>query len=221
MGDPTVRGEIQKLLKRLAGKPEEYILKLNLLKSLKRAQYSTKPIGHFGLAKENYTHFTSPIRRYADLIVHRTLIRSTKQQRKLPPRTRQDPAYDVATLEEMSHHCSTTERIADEAEKEAVRLKLIEYFERQLKEQHLDSFDALVTEVRNFGLFIELPDFMLSGLVHVSTIGDDFYQFDPVRQNLRGKRSGRTFKAGSRVRVKVARVDRFKKQVDFQLTDED
>lgn len=220
MGDPTLRGEIQKLLKRLANKPEEYILKLALLRSLKRAQYSTNPVGHYGLAKENYTHFTSPIRRYADLIVHRILIRATKHSRKSLSAKKTNTAYDVASLENISHHCSTTERIAAEAEKEAVRLKLIEYFEHQLKKHQLDSFEALVTEVRNFGLFIELPDFMLSGLVHVSTLKDDFYHFDPVRQKLCGKRTGRLFQAGAKVQVEVARVDRFKKQVDFKLVED-
>lgn len=218
MGDPTVRGEIQKLLKRLHGKPEEYILKLNLLKSLKRAEYSTKPIGHFGLAKADYTHFTSPIRRYADLIVHRTLMRALQTRRGagVPP-SKSAMAYDVATLDTIAGHCSGTERIADEAEKEAVRLKLIEYFERQLKEQRRDTFDALITEVRNFGLFVELPEFMLSGLVHVSTLDDDFYQFDPIRQRLTGNRTQRVLSPGHRVKVAVARVDRFKKQVDFRL----
>ncbi len=220
MGDPTVRGEIQKLLKRIAGKPEEYILKLNLLRSLKRAQYSTRSIGHYGLAKENYTHFTSPIRRYADLIVHRSLPRtshlSTKSQTK---KIRPEMAYDIATLETIVQHCSITERTADEAEREAIRLKLIEYFELQLKKHRLDSFDALVTDVRNFGLWIELPEFMLSGLIHVSTLNDDFYSFDPVRQKLTGKRTRRVFQAGDKLHVAVARIDRLKKQVDFQLSE--
>ncbi len=218
MGDPSVRGEIQKLLKRLAGKPEEYILKLNLLRSLKRAQYSTTPVGHFGLSKENYTHFTSPIRRYADLIIHRSLIRATKHSRKPLPHAR-DAAYDSATLDTICNHCSITERVADEAEKEAVKLKLIEYFENQLRKHKLETFDALVTEVRNFGLFIELPDYMLSGLIHISTLGDDFYHFDAARQKFTGKKTKRVIQPGQRLKVKVSRVDRFKKQVDFALAD--
>jgi len=220
MGDPTHRGEIQKLLKRISGRPEEYILKLNLLRSLKRAHYSTNPLGHFGLAKENYTHFTSPIRRYADLIVHRTLARVTRSRHPLPrASTRSEAAYSIDTLESIAGHCSITERVADEAEKEAIKLKLIEYFERQLKERRLDTFEALITDVRNFGCFVELPEFMLSGLVHVSTLADDFYHFDPVRQRLTGKRTRRVIQAGTRIRVEVARVDRFKKQVDFRLVE--
>jgi ribonuclease R len=220
IGDPTVRGEIQRFLKKLAGKPEEYILKLHLLRSLKRAQYSIHPVGHFGLAKENYTHFTSPIRRYADLIIHRSLIRATRKMRKLAPDYgKSEPAYDVATLEAIAGHCSSTERVADEAEKEAVKLKLMEYFERQLKERQLNEFEALITEVRNFGVFVELPQFMLSGLVHVSTLDDDFYQFDPVRQKLIGKRTRRTLQAGEKVKVQVERVDRYKKQIDFRFAE--
>ena len=110
--------------------------------------------------------------------------------------------------------------LADEAEKEAVKLKLIEFFERQLREHKLDNFDALVTEVRNFGVFVELPQFMLSGLIHVSTLNDDFYQFEPTRQKLVGKRTRRAIQAGDKVKVEVDRVDRFKKQVDFRLSDE-
>jgi ribonuclease R len=221
MGDPTQRKEIQKLLKRLSGKPEEYLLKLHLLKSLKRAQYSTIPMGHYGLAKENYTHFTSPIRRYADLIIHRTLMRALKKRKRAAPmKLNESGSYDVATLESICGHCSITERVADEAEKESVRLKLIEFFERKMKQHELDSYEAMITEVRNFGMFVELPEFMLSGMVHVSTIGDDFYHFDPSKQRLVGKRTKRMFKPGDKVRVEVARVDRFKKQIDFKITEE-
>ena len=232
MGDPALRREIQGLLRRLAGKPEEYILKLNLLRSLKRAQYATRPAGHYGLAKADYTHFTSPIRRYADLMVHRALPRTdsrsslasapqSSSHKKVPPSRipRLAPRIPSSSvLESIAHHCSTTERIADEAEKEAVKLKLLEFFERKIREHKLETFDALITEVRNFGLFIELPNFMLSGMIHVSTLEDDFYQFDPTQQTLTGKKTRRLLRAGGHVRVEVSRVDRFKKQVDFCLT---
>jgi ribonuclease R len=219
MGDPTLRSEIQKLLKRLAGKPEEYLLKLNLLKSLKRAQYSATPVGHYGLAKENYTHFTSPIRRYADLVVHRTLNRLLDRPSNRGGRhSAKIPGYDVATLESIAGHCSITERIADEAEKEAVRLKLIEFFERSMKDQQLDQFEALITEVRNFGMIVELPEFMLSGMVRVSTMEDDFYEFDPSRHRLVGRKTKKLFQAGDKVHVAVSKVDRFKKQIDFMLS---
>jgi ribonuclease R len=208
VGDPNARGEVQKLLKRVAGTPEEYLLKLNLLRSLKRARYDTQPLGHYGLAKSDYTHFTSPIRRYADLVVHRALRRALGAKGAFA---------GAALLGEVADHCSATERVADEAEKEAVRMKIIEFFERQLSDHRLESFAAVITDVRNFGLFVELPEFMVSGLVHVSTMEDDFYQFDPARQRMTGRRTRRALHAGQPVKVTVARVDRFKKQVDFRL----
>ncbi len=218
MGDPTVRGEIQKLLRSVRGKTEEFLLKVNFLRSLKRACYSTEALGHYGLAMENYTHFTSPIRRYADLVVHRILRRTLhNRHHAVSPRGRADGAYDQTTLNDIAAHCSGTERVSDEAEKEATRLKLLEYFEVQMKQQHLDAFDAVVNDVRNFGMFVELPQFLVSGLVHISTIEDDFYVFDAARQSLTGQRRRRVFRPGDRLRVTVARVDRFKKQVDFRL----
>ncbi|MDD2707745.1 MAG: ribonuclease R [Verrucomicrobiae bacterium] len=225
MGDPSIRHEIQKLLRKLDASPEHYILKLHLLRSLKRAGYATTPVGHYGLAKANYTHFTSPIRRYADLVVHRSLPRP--KACRLPPwdstthpfasPTHPPVACDLSTLGKIADHCSTTERVADEASKEAAKLKLLQFFERQIAEKNLESFDAIVVEVRNFGFFVELPDFLMSGLVHVSSLNDDFYRFDPARQQLTGKKSRRSIRAGARLRVEVARVDRLKKQIDFRL----
>lgn len=219
MGDPTLRTEIRQFLRDLSGKPEEYILKLSLLRSLKRAHYSTHPIGHFGLAKENYTHFTSPIRRYADLVVHRSLLRATRNRRIEPFSSSIVATYDIATLDTIAQHCSATERLADEAEKEAVRLKLIEYFEHRLKTGESEALDALVTEVRAYGLLVELPEFMLPGMIHLSMLDDDFYEFDPVSQKFIGKRHRRVLQPGSRIRVEVARVNRQKRQVDFRLSE--
>ena len=210
LGNPNARGEIQKLLKRVAGAPEESLLKMSLLRSLKRARYAAQPLGHYGLAKTDYGHFTSPIRRYADLTLHRALRRALGEKGAFA---------GAALLDEIAEHCSATERVADEAEKEAIRLKLFEFFERQLSARHLERFDAVITEVRNFGLFVELPEFMLSGLIRVSALEDDFYQFDPVRRRLTGRRRRRVLHAGQPVKVAVARVDRLKKQVDFRLAD--
>ncbi|MCC7517634.1 MAG: ribonuclease R [Verrucomicrobiae bacterium] len=210
LGDPNVRGEIQKLLKRIAGAPEESLIKMNLLRSLKRARYDVRPLGHYGLAKSDYAHFTSPIRRYADLVVHRALRRALGAK---------GTGSGSGALGEIAEHCSAAERVADEAEKEVVRMKIIEFFERQLSERRFETFAAVITDVRNFGLFVELPEFMVSGLIRVSAMENDFYRFDAARQRMTGRRTRRVLHAGQPVRVTVVRVDRFKKQVDFRLAD--
>ncbi len=207
-GDLTLKSEIQKLLSHVRGHPQEYVLKMSLLRSLKRALYTTDPLGHYGLAKVNYTHFTSPIRRYPDLVVHRILDALIR---------RRPTGYAVEQIARIAQHCCITERTADEAESESKKLKTLEYFNDLMQGRRQDTFEALVTDVRNYGLFVELPATMIYGLVHVSTISDDFYAYDEVRRHLTGKRTRRTFKVGDRVKVGVARVDLFKRQVDFQL----
>jgi len=205
VGDLSVRKELTRFLKMLRGQPEEYALKTALLKSLKRASYSPEPAGHYGLAKSDYTHFTSPIRRYADLVVHRVLsdiCGYAKPKGRMP-------------FGEIARHISTTERNAAEAEREAVRLKKFEFFRQQLAKRTGQTFKAIVLEVRNFGMFIELPDVMAGGLIHVSALGDDFYTFDQARQRFIGRKKKKTYQAGDKLEVVVARVDPFKQQLDF------
>ncbi|MBA3543351.1 MAG: ribonuclease R, partial [Chthoniobacterales bacterium] len=161
VGDVTQRKELQRLLASLRGKPDEQALKIGLLKSLKRARYTTQPLGHYGLAKNNYAHFTSPIRRYADLVVHRSLA-SRDLTRK--------PRGDVSALSTTAEHISATERVAAEAEIESVKMKKLEFFQRQLDARDPQVFRAAVLEVKNFGLVVELPDVLLSGLVHISSL---------------------------------------------------
>jgi ribonuclease R len=205
VGNLAVRKELTRFLRLLRGQPEEYALKTALLKSLKRATYSPEAAGHYGLAKTDYTHFTSPIRRYADLIVHRVLsdvCGYTKPKGRIP-------------FGEIARHISTTERNAAEAEREAVRLKKFEFFRQQLTKKTGATFKAVVLEVRNFGMFIELPDVMAGGLIHVSALGDDFYTFDQARQRFVGRKTKKVFQAGDKLEVIVARVDPFKQQLDF------
>jgi ribonuclease R len=207
-GDLTNRVELQRLLASLAGKPEEQALKIGLLKSLKRARYAPQPLGHFGLAKNNYTHFTSPIRRYADLIVHRAL-----GERDQARRSRADMSQIASTAE----HISITERVAAEAEMDAVKMKKLEFFQRQLEARDPQVFRATVIDVRNYGLLLELPDVLLTGLIHVSSLTDDFYVFHPTQRRFIGRQSRRRFSVGDQLRVFVARVDIFKRQVDFAI----
>ncbi len=215
VGDLTYRPELQKLLRAVRGQPEEEAIKLGLLKSLKRAAYDVTPLGHYGLAKVNYTHFTSPIRRYADLVVHRTLALLTGEEK----RTR----VSAADLNAVAAHISGTERVAAEAERESTKLKKLEYFQNLLHERTMDSgdepttFPAKIVDVRNYGLLVELPEIVLSGLVHVSELDDDFYQFDPVRLRFVGKRRRKVYGIGDHLRVEVANVDTFKRQVDFRV----
>jgi ribonuclease R len=211
VGDVTNRKELQRLLASLTGKPEEQALKIGLLKSLKRARYAPQPLGHYGLAKNNYTHFTSPIRRYADLVVHRGLAEVEQSRRA---RT------DMGQIAAIAEHISDTERVAADAEMDGVKMKKLEFFQRQLDARDPQVFRATVLEVKNFGLLVELPDVLLTGLVHVSSLKDDFYTFDAAQRRLIGRQSRRRFSVGDQLRVFVARVDVFKRQVDFAIADE-
>src|SRR5205823_6024333 len=217
-GDLTNRTELQRLLASFSGKPEEQTLKIELLKSLRRARYATQPLGHYGLAKKNYTHFTSPIRRYADLIVHRTLA-----QDKTPGRlakSSEQPSMTMERLVATAEHISDTERIAADAETDAVKMKKLEFFQCQLRAHNPQVFRASIIDVRNYGLVLELPDVLLTGLVHVSSLADDFYVFQSAQRELIGRQSRRRFRVGDELRVFVAQVDTFKGQVDFALVDE-
>jgi ribonuclease R len=209
VGDLTQRAELQRLLELIRGKPEEQALKIALLKSLKRARYATQPLGHYGLAKANYLHFTSPIRRYADLVVHRALGRDSAARRPDQP--------GMAEIASIAEHISATERNAADAEIDAAQMKKLEFFQRQLDERNPQIFRAAIVDVRNYGLMVELPDALITGLVHVSSLTDDFYLFEPARRQLIGRRSRKRFSVGDKLSVFVARVDIFKRQVDFAI----
>src|SRR5438874_1816876 len=208
VGDLTHRVELQRLLAAFRGKPEEQALKIGLLKSLKRARYLPQPLGHYGLAKNNYLHFTSPIRRYADLVVHRVLAEYESKRRS---------RIDIGNLASIAQHISDTERNAAEAEIEAVRMKTLEFFQRQLDERNPQIFRANIVDVRNYGLMVELPDALITGLVHVSSLTEDFYLFEPARRQLIGRRSRKRYSVGDELSVFVSRVDVFKRQVDFAI----
>jgi ribonuclease R len=216
VGDLTHRAELQRLLAATHGKPEEQALKVALLKSLKRARYAAQPLGHYGLAKANYLHFTSPIRRYADLVVHRALGRDPAGAGGRQLRSASAP-YHIAEIASIAEHISTTERNAADAEIDAAQMKKLEFFQRQLDQGNPQIFRAAIVDVRNYGLMVELPDALISGLIHVSSLTDDFYVFEPARRQLIGRRSRKRFKVGDDLSVFVARVDVFKRQVDFAI----
>jgi ribonuclease R len=211
VGDLTHRAELQRLLTEIGGKPEEQALKVGLLKSLKRARYDPQSLGHYGLAKTNYLHFTSPIRRYADLVVHRALSRDGS------PNARAVRPYNMAEIASIAEHISTTERNAADAEIDATQMKKLEFFQQQLAGRKPQIFSAAVVDIRNYGLMVELPDALVTGLIHISSLRDDFYVFEPARRQLIGRRSRKRFKVGDHLSVFVARVDLFKRQVDFAI----
>jgi ribonuclease R len=202
-GNLSTRSEVQKLLEHLDTLAIGPALKIGFLRSMMRARYAVEPLGHYGLAKPKYTHFTSPIRRYADLVVHRVLFKST--------------TATAGELKEIADHISTTERTSADAERDSKDVKLYAFLNSQIKSGKRQDYPALVTDVRNFGFFVEVPSLGMSGLVHLSSIQDDFFVFDPVRAMLTSRRSRRVIKLGENLTVQICRVDSFKKQVDFQL----
>lgn len=206
-GDLTQRSELIRVMKLIEGRPDEYALKTALLRSLKRAEYDPNPLGHYGLAKVNYTHFTSPIRRYADLVVHRVL--------EGLPGGRSGKRVASTDLPAVTEHISATERVAADAERESVKLKKLEYFQAQLDSRRPEAFEAVVVDVRSYGLLVELPQFLLTGLIHVSALGGDFFEFDSTRLRFVGRRTRAVFGIGDRLEVGVAKVDLYKQQVDF------
>ena len=201
-GNLAHRPEVQKLLARLADLPIGAALKIGFLRSLMRARYAVEPLGHYGLAKTKYTHFTSPIRRYADLVVHRALF---------------EKAPTPGDAKAIAEHITATERNSADAERDSKDVKLYAWLESQLKSRKPLPFAALVTDVRNFGFFVDVTDLGLSGVVPFSAMTDDFYVFEPGSGKLHGRRTGRVIQLGDRLQVQVHAVDRFKKQVDFAL----
>jgi ribonuclease R len=206
-GNLSHPAEIQKLLAKLGTLPIGPALKIGFLKSLMRARYAVEPLGHYGLAKKKYTHFTSPIRRYADLVVHRALFEKN--------------APKAGALKAVAEHISVTERNSADAERDSKDVKLYAFLIAQLESGEPVKYPALVTDVRNFGFFVDVPGLAMSGLVPLSLIQDDFYVFDEARRNLVGRRTRRMIKLGDKLTVQVARVDKFKKQVDFCLATEE
>jgi len=203
-GNLRQRSETQKLLQKLGTLAIGPALKIGFLRSLMRARYAVEPLGHYGLAKTKYAHFTSPIRRYADLVVHRALF----QKNHGPTRS----------LKEIAEHISATERNSADAERDSKDVKLFAFLKAQLASGQPQRYPALVTDVRNFGFFVDVPGLAMSGLVPLSTMADDFYVFDAQRIRLIGRRTRRMIRLGDNVEVQVAKVDTFKKQVDFRLT---
>jgi ribonuclease R len=178
-----------------------------LLRSLKQAVYDVTNIGHFGLASEAYVHFTSPIRRYPDLLVHRAI------RHALAGGKASDYAYSTNDMAAMCVHCSQNERRADEAERD-----VDERYKCAWMEKHVGSeFEGIVSGVTSFGIFVELVDSKITGLVHITQLPNDYYHFDAVRHLLTGERRGLKFRLGDAVRVQVLRASLEDRKIDFRL----
>jgi ribonuclease R len=201
--------DFQLVLRQIAGKPEEKLVSYLLLRTMKLARYHEENLGHFGLATEMYAHFTSPIRRYPDLVVHRAL-------RRLRHGVDADREAGLAeALPEMGRHLSDMERRANEAERELTEWKKVRFMADKLG----DVFAGYVTGVQSFGLFVELEEIYVQGLVHVSSMTDDYYLFNEKAHTLKGDNTKKVYRLGDKVQVQVVRVDLERRQIDLALVD--
>ncbi len=202
--------DLQQVLRSVEGRPEEGLVSTLILRSMARARYQPENLGHFGLGAKTYTHFTSPIRRYPDLMVHRVVNRALIQKETVPE------GWSGEALARASEHASQRERLAAEAERDSVALKKVEFME-----QHLgDTFPGTVSGVTTFGIFVLLDDYFVEGLVHVNSMADDYYVLREEEYALVGERRGRRFRLGDPLEVQVSRVDRLERKIDFLLVRE-
>ncbi|MGB5541446.1 MAG: ribonuclease R [Gammaproteobacteria bacterium] len=203
---PSAR-DYSALLEQVHGRPDEHLINTVLLRSMPRAEYSPVNIGHFGLAHEHYVHFTSPIRRYPDLLVHRA-IRHVLAEKKA-----KSFHYNAAAMLDLGEHCSATERRADEATRDAVDWLKCEFMLDKIGE----TFPGIISTTTSFGIFVELKDIYVEGLVHVTALGNDYYHYEPTRHWLIGERTRRIFRLGDEVAVKVVQVNLDDRKIDFEL----
>lgn len=211
-GDQVEPSAMQRLIVSAEGKPEERLVNYGLLRCMKQARYAALNLGHFGLASLCYTHFTSPIRRYPDLIVHRLLkLALAKKEGSLDKRGEREQERIAATLSEAAEHTSDRERVAMEAERDIVELKKLQFMQEKIGQE----FEGFISGVTGFGCFVELTEVFVEGLVHLSTISDDLYSFDEARHSLVGRRTGNRFQIGDPVRVRVVAVNPQARRIEF------
>jgi ribonuclease R len=199
--DPTAK-DYAALLEQIKPRPDAQLLQTVMLRSLRQAQYSPDNVGHFGLSYEHYTHFTSPIRRYPDLLVHRSIKAVLEGTR-----------YQPGKWDEIGMHCSMTERRADEATRDVNNWLKCYYMRDRIGEE----FDGTIAAVVPFGVFVALDSVYVEGLVHVSELGEDYFQYDNVKHQMLGERSGKRYRLGDRLHVKLVRADLETGRIDFVL----
>ncbi|KPN76912.1 MAG: ribonuclease R [Shewanella xiamenensis] len=213
--EPTP-ADYQNVMLQIADRPDAELIQVMLLRSMRQAIYTPDNEGHFGLALEEYAHFTSPIRRYPDLVLHR-VIRYLLAKEKGEANEKWTPDggyhYQLDELDKLGEECSTTERRADEATRD-----VSDWLKCEFMQDHVgDTFEAVIASVTNFGLFVRLNDLFIDGLVHISSLGSDYYQFDPMRQRLIGEHTGQIYQVGDPVTVKVAAVNLDDRQIDLVM----
>ena len=223
-GDSPEPKDYLKLASAIENRPDRHIIQTMMLRSMQQAVYSPDNHGHFGLAYEEYTHFTSPIRRYPDLLVHRMIRSAIHEDKKIKGVARPDgfvrnPSfvmnYSAEQMLQFGEHCSMTERRADEATRDVISWLKCEYMQSQIGEE----FTGVVSAVTGFGVFVELDDLFVDGLVHITSLPSDYYQFEAGKQRLIGERTRRVFKLGDRLGVRVAQVNLDERKIDFELLD--
>ncbi|MCC6424937.1 MAG: ribonuclease R [Phycisphaerales bacterium] len=214
------RKALQQLLASVKGKPESFAVNLAVLKSLSRAEYSPQSVGHYALASEFYGHFTSPIRRYADLTIHRLLDSYLQARREKSPHSRKrklqlDQVVPFEQLVELGKHLSVTERRADEAENELRRVKILELLQNRIG----DEFHGVVTGITKFGIFIQLQEYLIDGLIRYEDLMDDYWEVDERAGLVRGRRTGRRIGIGDQARVLVVKVDLPRRELDLAVAE--
>jgi ribonuclease R len=209
--------DLQNLLTSLRGRPEAYAVNLAVLKSLQLAEYSPEAVGHFGLGSDCYTHFTSPIRRYPDLMVHRLLGLYLSGRLKRGQRAFGDDVPSNEELVEAGRKLSYLSRRAESAEREFETLKILQILARQGGEE----FEGVVTGVTNFGLFVQHPRYLIDGLLRIENLGDDWWEVDLQSGRMAGSRTRRVFTLGTRVKVRIAEVDLSARQLNLALAAEE
>lgn len=220
-GDLNSKREVVKLLAAIKSHAYGYTLRIQFLRALRQACYMAEPLGHYGLHKSNYTHFTSPIRRYSDLIIHRVFENFLVRVKGLPALPGQSVNYKQSKLVDIAQHVSLCEQNSTEAERESVKIKQLEFFEREVDKRDQTIFDAAVLEIKNHGLFVELKESLVFGLIPTSSLKDDLYHVSNDGTELFGRRTKKKIRVGETIRVVVAKVDRFKRLIDFNLATED
>ncbi|MBA2491516.1 MAG: ribonuclease R [Gammaproteobacteria bacterium] len=205
-GDEPEPKDYAKLMDKIASRPDAHLIQTVLLRSLSQAVYSPHNDGHFGLALPAYAHFSSPIRRYPDLLLHRAIRHILREEKP----GSFEHGHDAMVA--LGEHCSMTERRADEATRDAVNWLKCEFMRDKVGEE----FDGVISSVTSFGVFVELHEIYVEGLVHITALPKDYYRFDPVGHRLRGERGGRVYRLGDGLRVKVVRVDLDERKIDFE-----